>query len=127
MGADAVVDRKRDGAVSDLMGPYDVIFDAAAGYRWKQWRSRLSKNGTFITTLPSFAFVVDKLSSYLSSSRCAIVMVKSKPADLRLLGEWLGDGLTVAVDRTISLTEVPENLARMARGEVLGRVVVQIG
>jgi NADPH:quinone reductase len=127
MGADVVVDRKQDGAVNALMGPYDVVFDAAAGYRWSQWRRRLSKDGTFITTLPSVAFIVDKLSSYLSSTRCAVIMVKSKPADLRLLGEWLGGGLTVAIDRTISLAEVPENLARLERSDVLGRVVVQIG
>jgi hypothetical protein len=31
------------------------------------------------------------------------------------------------VDRTISLAEVPENLARLERSEVLGRVVVEIG
>lgn len=78
MGADVVVDRKQDGAVNSLVGPYDVFFDAAAAYRWSGWRSRLSRGGTFITTLPSLAFVVDKLSSYLSSSRCAVAMVKSK-------------------------------------------------
>jgi NADPH:quinone reductase-like Zn-dependent oxidoreductase len=127
MGADEVVDRKQSGAVGGLKGPYDVFFDAAAAYRWSHWRGRLSRGGTFITTLPSLSFVVDKLSSYLSNSRCAVAMVKSKPADLRLLGEWLSGGLTVAVDRTISLAEVPENLARLERSEVLGRVVVEIG
>jgi NADPH:quinone reductase-like Zn-dependent oxidoreductase len=53
-------------------------------------------------------------------------MVKSKPADLRTLGEWLTGGLHAPVDRTIPLAEVPENLARLARGEVLGRVVVEM-
>jgi len=126
MGADRVVDRKKDDLATALVGPFDVFFDAAAAYRWRQWRGRLKKGGTFVTTLPSMAFVVDKLSSLVSGTRCAIVMVKSKPEDLRLLGEWLSTGLVVPIDRTISLAEVPETLARLEAGDVLGRVVVAI-
>ncbi len=126
MGADRFVDRKKEVLATALVGPFDVFFDAAAAYRWRQWKGRLKKGGTFVTTLPSLGFVVDKLSSLVSGTRCAIVMVKSKPEDLRLLGEWLGKGLVVPIDRTISLAEVPENLARLEAGEVLGRVVVTI-
>jgi NADPH:quinone reductase-like Zn-dependent oxidoreductase len=127
MGADRVVDRKKEDVAAVLRGPFDVFFDAAAAYRWSEWRGRLAPGGTFVTTLPSLAFVVDKLSSLVSGTRCAVVMVKSKPADLRLLGEWLTAGLVVPVDRTISLAEVPQHLARLEGGEVLGRVVVSIG
>ncbi len=126
MGADRILDRTREDPLAVLKGPFDVVFDAAAASRWRQWRGKLNRRGTFITTLPSLSFVTDKLSSLFSGSRCGIVMVKSKPADLRLLAEWLSAGLTVPVDRTIPLADVPLNLARLARGEVSGRVVVEI-
>ncbi len=127
MGADRVVDRKKEDVEAALAGPFDVFFDAAAAYRWSQWRGRLKKGGTFITTLPSIGLVVDKLTSLVSGTRCAVVMVKSKPADLRLLGEWLAAGLKVPVDCTVPLEEVPRQLARLESGEVLGRVVVSVG
>jgi NADPH:quinone reductase-like Zn-dependent oxidoreductase len=127
MGADEVIDRTREDVTATSKGPFDVVFDAAAAFRWRQWRSHLNRGGTYITTIPSMTFALDKLSSLLTDSRCSFVNVKCKPADLRTLAEWLSEGLRVPVDRSIPLLEVPENLARLARGEVLGRVVVEIG
>jgi NADPH:quinone reductase len=127
MGADDIIDRTHEDATATSKGSFDVVFDAAAAFRWRQWRNRLNKGGSYITTLPSLPFALDKLSSLLTDSRCAFVNVKSKPADLSTLAEWLSSGLDVHVDRTIPLTEVPQNLERLAQGEVLGRVVVEIG
>lgn len=126
MGADGTIDRTRGDAITASKGPFDVVFDAAAASRWRLWRGKLKRDGTYITTLPTLSFVVDKLSSLVMGPHCKIVMVKSKPADLRQLGEWLSQGLSVHVDRTISFAEVPQNLARLSQGEVLGRVVVEI-
>jgi NADPH:quinone reductase-like Zn-dependent oxidoreductase len=126
MGADEIIDRTQVDITTKSIGPFDVVYDAAAAYRWRQWRTRLKPDGTFITTLPSLAFIADKLTSLVAGPRCKVVAVKSKTADLRLLGEWLSEGLNVPIDRTISLAEVPQNLERYMRGEVAGRVVVQI-
>lgn len=126
LGADWIIDRTREDVIAASQEPYDVVFDAAAAYRWRQWRRHLNCGGAYVTTLPSLAFVVDKLSSLVAGTRCEVVAVKSKPADLRTLGEWLADGLVVPVDRTISLAEVPQTLAQLARGELQGRIVVEM-
>ena len=52
-----------------------------------------------VTTLPSLSLVVDKIASLFSSTRTSFVNVKSRPADLALLGTWLADGLVVLIER----------------------------
>jgi NADPH:quinone reductase-like Zn-dependent oxidoreductase len=127
LGAERVFDRTAGAdAILACQGQFDVVFDAAAAFRWRQWRNRLNRGGAYVTTLPSLAFAVDKLSSLMTGPRCELIMVKSKPADLRTLGEWMSGGLSARIDRTIPLADVPQNLARLARGEVQGRVVVEM-
>jgi len=53
-------------------------------------------------------------------------MAKSRPADLRLLGEWLAAGLEVPVDSTIPVTELAAGLMRLKSGAVVGRVAVDV-
>jgi len=129
MGAERVIDRTREdavGAMNAAPGPLDAVFDAAAAYRWRQWRSALGRHGTFVTTMPSMNFAIDKLTSLFGGPRCEVAMVKSRPDDLRTLGEWMASGLIVPVDSTISLADVPGSLDRLQRGQVHGRVVVEI-
>jgi NADPH:quinone reductase-like Zn-dependent oxidoreductase len=106
--------------------PVDVFFDAAAAYGWRAARRVLRPGGAFVTTLPTPSFVVDKLQSLVRGPRCEAVMVKSKPDDVRTLGAWLADGMSVAVDGTIALADVPPALARLERGAAQGRIVVAI-
>ena len=126
LGAETVIDRKTQDVYSQVKGLFDVIFDAAAAYRWSDWSASLKPDGVYITTLPSLDFLVDKIHSLLSPSTAKFVMVKSKAADLQLLGEWLADGLEVKVDSVIAVKDVAQNLARLRKGEVVGRVVVDI-
>jgi len=125
-GAERLIDRKTQDVRASVEGPFDVIFDAAATSRWSQWNSLIKPGGAFVSTLPSLPFAVDYLASVFTSTRARAVLVKPRAADLRLLGEWLATGLEVTLDSTIPLAEVPEGLARLQRGEVTGRVAVDV-
>jgi NADPH:quinone reductase-like Zn-dependent oxidoreductase len=125
-GAETVIDRLTQNVQQEARGPFDVIFDAAAGYRWAQWKRDLKPGGAYVTTLPSLTFGVDMLASVFSPTRNKFVMVKSKAEDLRLLGEWLAGGLQVHVDSTIPVRDVAKGLDRLKKGEVVGRVVVEV-
>jgi NADPH:quinone reductase-like Zn-dependent oxidoreductase len=126
LGADAVIDRKRQDVLTEAVGPFDVVLDAAAASRWKSWKAKLAPGGAFVTTLPSVGFMLDKLASLVSSTRTAFVTVKSRPADLRQIGEWLAAGLVLPIDSTIPVRDVPKGLARLLQGDVLGRIVVDV-
>ena len=79
-----------------------------------------------MTTLPSLAFALDKFASVFAKSRVGFVAVKSVPADLQQLGEWLGGGFEVPIDSVVPVRAVAGALTRLMNGEVAGRVAVQV-
>ncbi len=124
LGASEVLDRTKGELPGDIRDRFDVVFDASAAYRWRGWRRALKPGGAFVTTLPSLAFVIDKLHSLFSTTRAHFVNVKSRPADLELLATWLADGLEVPLASTIPVREVAEGLARFQKAG--GRVSVTV-
>jgi len=125
-GASVVIDRKNPDVVGRATGPFDVIFDTAAAYRWGQWKEKIKDGGSFVTTLPSPAFVVDKLRSLFSSSSVGLAYVKSNRKDLELLATWLDAGFEVAVDSTYPVREVTKAFVKYQKGDYVGRIVIAV-
>jgi NADPH:quinone reductase-like Zn-dependent oxidoreductase len=124
LGAAEVIDRTQRALPGETRQRFDVVFDAAAAYRWRQWRGALKPGGAFVTTLPSLAFVVDKMHSPFTGTRVSFVNVKSRPADLALLASWLEDGLEVPVASTIPVREGAMGLAQLQKAG--GRIAVRV-
>jgi NADPH:quinone reductase-like Zn-dependent oxidoreductase len=124
LGATDVLDRTQRELPGDLRERFDVVFDAAAAYRWREWRTALKGGGAFVTTLPSLGFAVDKIVSLFSRTRVHFVNVKSRPADLRLLAQWLEEGLEVPLASTIPVREVAGGLAKLLKSG--GRIGVNV-
>ena len=124
LGAVEVLDRKSRDLPGDIRDRFDVVFDASAAYRWRQWKGALRSGGAFVSTLPSLAFAVDKLHSLFTGTRVHFVNVKSRPDDLRLLASWLADGLEVPVASTIPVSEVAKGLALLQKSG--GRIAVRV-
>jgi NADPH:quinone reductase-like Zn-dependent oxidoreductase len=126
LGADVVIDRKNCDVVAKANNSYDVVFDAAAAYRWALWKKKLKSGGSFVTTLPSLAFATDKLASLFSSSSAQFVMVKARDKDLELLAKWLSEGFKVSIDSTVPVREVAKAFSRYKTGDFVGRIVVDV-
>lgn len=124
LGAHEVWDRTGEGFPTGAN--FDVVFDAAAAYRSGAWRQALRPGGAFVTTLPTAGFFLDKVASVFTGNRVHLLMVKSRPSDLELLGRWLEDGLEVALGATVPVREVGSALGRLRRGEAGGRVGVAV-
>jgi len=125
LGADEVVDRRaKDPRTID--GPFDVVFDAAAAYSYAKMRRQLAPGGTYVTTLPSAAWVGGKIMALVSSKRCQLIVVKSVAADLEQLGGWLAGGTRVPIDSTFAVRDLAQALERLAQGEVKGRIAVDV-
>lgn len=127
MGASKVWDRTRSpvpGAAAG--GPFDVVFDAAAAYRWRDWRHALTPGGAFVTTLPTKAFFVDKAVSLLTRTRAHMVAVKSTTAALDEIGQWLVDGLAAPIDSVVAVRDLAAGLERLRAGHARGRIVVDV-
>jgi len=125
-GANAVIDRKSANVAGGAAGPFDVIFDTAAAYRWGQWKEKIKDEGCFVTTLPSRAFVIDKLRSLFSGSFVRLAYVKSNRKDLERLATWLDEGFEVAIDSAYLVREVAKAFIKYQKGDYLGRIVVAV-
>lgn len=125
LGADRVVARAH-GEPLGLDGPFDVAFDTPAAYGYVACRPLLAPGGSYVTTLPSGAFVAGKLMALFSSRRAALLVVKSVRADLELLAGWLADGLAVPIDSRFPVAEGGRAIDRLAQGGMRGRVVVDV-
>jgi NADPH:quinone reductase-like Zn-dependent oxidoreductase len=126
LGADVTIDRKGGDIVEKTNSSYDVVFDAAAAYRWSLWKKRLKAGGAFVTTLPSVAFATDKLASSFSSSSAQFFIVKAREKDLKLVANWLSEGFEVPIDSNLPVREVPKGILRYQGGSFLGRIVVDV-
>jgi NADPH:quinone reductase-like Zn-dependent oxidoreductase len=124
LGATEVLDRTVRPLPGDIRERFDVVFDASAAYRWRTWRGALKRAGTFVTTLPSLAFAVDKIHGLFTRTRVDFVNVKSRPADLRLLASWLEEGLEVPLASTIPVREIAQGLSRLQKAG--GRIAVRV-
>jgi NADPH:quinone reductase-like Zn-dependent oxidoreductase len=126
LGADSVIDRKREDPPRVANGPFDVVFDAAAASSWSATRHLLGKRGVYVTTLPGAAIVLQLGLSLLTTTRAKIVIVRNRADDLALLGRWLTEGLQVPIDSTVPVRDVVAGIKRMAAGEMRGRISVDV-
>jgi NADPH:quinone reductase-like Zn-dependent oxidoreductase len=125
LGADVVVDRKTQDPLA-LAGPFDVVFDAAAAYSYLACKHLVAAKGAYVRTLPDLGIAIGKFAALFSSRRCEFVTVASVKNDLELLLSWVADGMQVPIDTRFPVRDLAEGLARLKRGEVRGRVVIQV-
>jgi len=125
LGATSVVLR---GEADPLADPrrYDVILDAAAAHSFGAMRHLLQPGGAYVTTLPGPGVMLSRALAPLFGKRAAFVLVTSKRADLEQLAAWAADGLKVPVDSTFPVRDVGKALARLAKGGMKGRVVIDV-
>lgn len=126
LGADEVIDRLKFSALQTARGPFNVVFDTAGASSWKASRHLIEKSGAYVTTLPSIAFLRDKLASLVTPTRAHFVIVKSRAQDFDLLGIWLSQGLNVPIFQTVKVKDVAAGLKRLQAGAVRGRIAVDV-
>lgn len=125
-GAVDVIDRRNGPVAQQAQGLFHVVFDTHGTLRPRDVRSLLNAGGTFITTLPSIGFLVDSLTGLFSSRRARFVNVRSRPADLDQLAQWLSAGMRVHVDHTVPVRDVAKSMSKLEQGGVLGRIAVDV-
>jgi NADPH:quinone reductase-like Zn-dependent oxidoreductase len=124
-GTDVVIDRKKQDPLK-LTGPFDIIFDAASVHSFVTTSHMLAAGGTYVTLLPSLALATGMLASIFSSKKCRFVMTTQKIADFGQLATWLEAGWKIPVESTFAVRDAAQGIARIQRGEMLGRIAVQV-
>lgn len=135
IGADDVVDYTMDD-FSRTKQPYDVIVDTVGNRSLRDLRRALTPNGTLVLvgggggrlfgpiTQLAGAFV---LARFVRQQQLKPMMAQVRKAELVLLKELVDDGkLTPVLDRTYSLSEVPEAISYLEERHARGKVVITV-
>lgn len=130
LGADEVVDYRRDDYLRPSL-PYDLIVDLVARRSVFAYRRALARGGRYacvggpVRTLLR-VLTVGVIVTRLTGRRAGVLVVPSGPAHFDAIGERCATGeLTVHIDRRVTLDDVPDALAAVGAGDVLGKVVVE--
>lgn len=130
VGADEVIDYRR--ADFTRAGPYDLILDLVAHRSVFAYRRALAPGGRYRCvggSVPTLLRVltVGTVAGALTGRRLGVLAVKEGPAYFEPIAEMCAAGdLTVHIDRTFTLAQVPAALAHVGEGRALGKVVVRV-
>ncbi|MFF4616680.1 NAD(P)-dependent alcohol dehydrogenase [Nonomuraea jabiensis] len=135
IGAAEVVDYARED-FAGRGGRYDVIVDTAGNRALRHLRRALTPSGTVVIVGGErggrwLAGTDRQLRTVLldpfARQRLRVVFMAPREADLRAVAELVGSGrVTPVVDRTYPLSEVPEAVRSLERGQVRGKAVITV-
>jgi NADPH:quinone reductase-like Zn-dependent oxidoreductase len=129
LGAHHVVDRTRADAMRSGER-YDVVFDAAGKSTFRHARGALVDGGVYLTTVPSWAIMLQQLTSRLGRTRAAIMFTglrrdEAKRPDLEELGALAAAGvIRPAIDRVLPIERIVDAYAIVDTGHKRGSVIV---
>jgi NADPH:quinone reductase-like Zn-dependent oxidoreductase len=130
VGADEVIDYRRDDFTRGR--PYDLIVDLVAHRSVFAYRRALATGGRYRCVGGSVGallriLTIGSLAGLLTHRRLGVLAVKQGPAHFEPVADLCVAGdLGIHIDRTYTLDEVPEALARVGEGHALGKVVVTV-
>jgi NADPH:quinone reductase-like Zn-dependent oxidoreductase len=130
LGADEVIDHRSQDFTR--RGPYDLILDLVAHRSVFAYRRALAPGGRYRCVGGSMSallrvLTVGSLLGLATGRRIGVLAVRAGPAHFAPVADLCAAGdLKVHIDRTFTLDEVPEALARVGEGRALGKVVVGV-
>lgn len=132
LGADEVIDyRVRDFTLTPV--GYDLIVDPVGHHSVLGVRRALARGGRYHFIggpLPRLyrVMTVGFVAGRFIGRRIGLLVVKPGPAHFTAVTELCRSGeVTVRIDRTYDLDEVPDAVAAVGAGEIRGKAVVEIG
>ncbi len=131
LGADDVIDYRRDDFTRTTR-PYDLILDLVAHRSVFAYRRALAPGGTYRCVGGSVrallrVLTVGSMAGLLTGRSIAVLAVKEGPAHFEPLADLCVAGeVSIHIDRTFTLDEVPAALAHHGEGRACGKVVVTV-
>jgi NADPH:quinone reductase-like Zn-dependent oxidoreductase len=128
IGADQVIDYTQEDFTQSERR-YDLIFDAVRKSSFSDCRRALVSQGIYVTTAASPALLLQQQWISMTGSQKMVPMAFSRPGkrDLQDLKELLEAGkIRPVIDRSYTLSEVPEALRYYGKGHARGKVVITV-
>lgn len=129
LGAHDVIDYRRED-FTRAREPYDLVLDLVAHRSVLAYRRALAPGGRYRCVGGSVrallrVLTVGAAAGAVTGRSLGVLVVRSGPEHFEpLTAQCLSGDVDIHVDSTVGLDEVPEALARVGRGQALGKVVV---
>jgi NADPH:quinone reductase-like Zn-dependent oxidoreductase len=126
IGADHAVDYTQED-FTQSEGRYNLIFDAVRKRSFSDIKRALSPQGIYVTTAFSPTLLLQQQWISMTGSQKMVPMVPKRlvTRDLQDLKELLQDGkMKPVIDRSYTLSEVPEALRYYGKGHARGKIVI---
>lgn len=111
---------------------WDLVLDAVGNRTFSEVASVLSREGRYVTTLPSLGLFLTVFATRLAGvfgygRRAAAVMVDARGHELQELAEWIDEGeIRPVIHRTYPLEEIARAHEESESGHARGKIVVQL-
>ena len=131
LGADRVIDYAKEDFTA-ARDAYDVIFDAVGKSTFRRARRALAPGGTYLTTVPSFAIMLQQLTSKAGSRKAVIMFTglrkeADKVPDLEQLASLAASGaFRPPIEREVTLDDIAAGHRMVDTGHKAGSVVVRL-
>lgn len=131
LGVDATVDYARMD-FTRAGGEWDVVFDVVPNRTFRECAAVLSREGTYVTTIPGAGPFLASLGASLRSpfgfrKRCRWVILRPRGEDLDELVRQAGEGkLKAVVGKVVPLEQAAWALSDLSAGHASGKLVVRI-
>jgi NADPH:quinone reductase-like Zn-dependent oxidoreductase len=133
LGADQVIDYTQED-FTQTGKIYDIIFDTVGKRSFSECKGSLANEGTYLTTVPTPAIILQALWPAKKSGKKAKFMAtglrpaSAKIKDLVFLKELIEAGEFIAViDKRYPLEEIAEAHRYVEKGHKKGNVVITVG
>lgn len=133
LGAAKVIDYTAED-FTDAARAYEIIFDAVGASSFRRSRRALTRDGMYLTTVPSVAIALQMAwTCFVSGPRAVVAFTglrstAAKTADLRLLSRLVDEGqLQPVLDRCYPLDAAAEAHRYVETGHKTGTVVLTTG
>ena len=129
LGADRVIDyTKEDFTTSGQR--YDIIFDTVAKRSFSECAGSLTRNGAYLTTVPTLAFMFRMLTTSIGNGKKAVFAASSlswKHEDLVFLTGLIETGkLKSVIDKHYTMDQIVEAHRYVEQGHKRGNVVIAL-
>ena len=131
LGADHVIDYTREDFTRDGK-QYDLIFDVVAHRSIFAYKRALRSNGSYFLAGGSVATILQilLLGAWIRATtgmRIRILAVQPNTEDVDFMKELIEAGkVTLVIDKTYPLSEVPEAIGYVGEGDARGKVVITV-
>jgi NADPH:quinone reductase-like Zn-dependent oxidoreductase len=126
LGADEVLDYAHDDLFTDK-GRYAVFFDVFGNQSLQKTAPILQKKALYISTIPSLSIVQQVFTTYFSSKKVKLVVVKSNRTDLDWLAQQFEAGkLRAIIDQVFPIEQVAEAHRALETKRTKGKILLQI-